>query len=586
MRPIPPADIRWQGAQAVARDYDDIYFSHDAAAEVARVFVAPTHLDELSEQQPLVTIGEMGFGTGLNFAVCAAALRCRLHFISFEAHPLRASDWQRSAAAHRAQSNASYCEWLDALAAHPLPLLSGWQRRTFDQGRVTLSVFHGPAEQGLAQLVGQQRQSVDAWFLDGFAPDKNPAMWQPALLAQLGQVSRLGTTVATFTAAGRVRRALQAAGFEMRRVDQRPLKRESLAGVMQADAAGLEATFTPPSQVRIHGAGIGGAMLARHLAEQDIAVQVYDPNGIASGGSSIGTAVMHGRLLGDGSASADLRAAAYLYAGHRTTAVQPTERPGVLQLCDADNTHRFQRIAEQYDAANPDQFWLQLLSAANIRDQFGIDQQQPGLWFPDAHPVQLPELCNSLLDHPQIEFIEKAGALSETNADILCTGTQCRSFPGCDWLEVADVGGQLDTLNTRLPTNTPTVVGQGYLVPTASGAVIGSTYEYKPWEPETATEHNLQHNQRYLPAAYNWHSRQRAARAVTSDRLPFVGQLQPNLWIATGFGSMGTTYAPFAAAMVQSQLLGWVQPCSEAVRGAVDPMRIARRQARRGTRHR
>ena len=57
------------------------------------------------------------------------------------------------------------------------------------------------------------RLHVDAWFLDGFAPSKNPDMWTDALYRNMAQLSIIGTTVATFTAAGAVRHGLISAGF-------------------------------------------------------------------------------------------------------------------------------------------------------------------------------------------------------------------------------------------------------------------------------------------------------------------------------------------------------------------------------------
>ena len=55
-------------------------------------------------------------------------------------------------------------------------------------------------------------------------------MWHVEVLASVAGLSKTGTTVATFTASGQVRRDLQDLGFAMEKIDQRPFKRSSLLG--------------------------------------------------------------------------------------------------------------------------------------------------------------------------------------------------------------------------------------------------------------------------------------------------------------------------------------------------------------------
>ena len=163
-------------------------------------------------------------GSASNFTVTADTFLQQgcgnLHFISVEAHPLRDSDWQIVARLRPDSATAQ------ALAKFPRPA-SGWHRRPLHGGRVQLSVFHGDVNAALTELEQYQRQPVDAWFLDGFAPSKNPDMWRQTVLVKLATLSDAGTTVATFTAAGQVRRDL-AALLAMEKVDQRPFKRTSL----------------------------------------------------------------------------------------------------------------------------------------------------------------------------------------------------------------------------------------------------------------------------------------------------------------------------------------------------------------------
>ncbi len=577
---LTPAHISWRGSQPYADDYADIYFAADGIAEVDRVFMAPCALPARAGAR--ITVGELGFGTGLNFAVCATRMlaesNSRLHFVSFEKHPLTHQDWQR-VGRHYQDTLPIYAE----LIANPPPVLPGWQRRVLANGRVTLSVYHGDVSEGLADLNARQSARVDAWFLDGFAPSSNPAMWAPGVFDGIAALAAPGCHAATFTAAGNVRRELTRVGFTVDKVDQRPHKRESLRGV-RPDGNAQPRT---PATICVLGAGIGGATLARHFADQGVHVTVYDPAGIAGGASAVPSTVLHGRLLGDGSAQAELRAAAFHYATAYLHGRSGSARSGAVQLQGPNmDGAKLRRICAAYDAdADHQHFWLQQLGPEAASERAGCTIGEDALYFPTAGTVNLPELCANLLDHSGIEVRQERGTLDPDSPTVLCTGTAAREW--FDWLEVADVHGQLDHYQGRTDIKLP-VVGNGYFVPEAGGFTLGATYEYDAWEAGRATTHNREINAHLLRACaeMSWQGTSRGARAVTSDRMPIIGRLADNVWIATGYGSMGTTAGPLGAAMVLAELLGWVPPVSAAATAAIKPQRFLERQARRGVRHR
>src|SRR5690606_21956842 len=91
---------------------------------------------------------------------------------------------------------------------------------------------------GLAQVpasdhpqFAREGAGVDAWFLDGFAPGKNPQMWSAELFKVIGRLSRSGTTAATFSAAGVVKQGLRNAGFNVRKVAGFGRKREMVSAI-------------------------------------------------------------------------------------------------------------------------------------------------------------------------------------------------------------------------------------------------------------------------------------------------------------------------------------------------------------------
>ncbi|MCZ6710862.1 MAG: tRNA (5-methylaminomethyl-2-thiouridine)(34)-methyltransferase MnmD [Gammaproteobacteria bacterium] len=583
---IAPARLSWRDQQPYAEAYQDIYHSADGPQEVRRMFIEPSALTEKIHQRTEVLIGELGFGTALNFAVTAEICLktdTRLHFVSFDAAPVGAAEFAGICAA-RAHDQEIYSELSEL---YP-PLIRGWHRRYLAQGRITLSLFWGDATDGLEDIDGRQHRPFDAWFLDGFAPDRNPDMWTPGLLARIGGLSAAGSSVATFTAAGRVRRALEAAGFSMRRVDQQPHKRESLAGVHRGN---VRRWWTSPTQVQVVGAGLAGASTARHLAERGINVQVFEAQATpAAGASGIPATVLHPRLLGDASTQAALRSHAYLYSSAYCGVHVDGPPMGALQL-PAKNADpgRFEKIAARYASSGD---WLALLEAeaASAKAQWEIHTS--ALWFPNSRVIDTPALCNALLDHPNIEPRYRSPLTSLTaHPTVLACGISCRDFSEANFLEIAPVYGQVDLVRLPNPPAIP-LVGNGYLVPWQQHDLLaGTTYEYQPWDPAAATRANMAQLEN-IGLRSQWLSRARATRCVSSDRTPVAGRLYDmdrapiaNAYVSTAHGSMGTVFCHFAAALVTGQICGEFPPMTRSLEIALSSERFRLRQERRGVRH-
>lgn len=583
---IAPAQLNWQGPQPVSTQFDDIYFSADGAQEVQRIFLQPSKVVERASatEGPCFTIAELGFGSGLNFSVSADEILSKtdkiLHFISIEAHPLTPRDW-RNVAALRPHSPTA-----QALAESPLPLLTGWHRRSMHQGRIQLSVFHGDVEVGLRDLADFQQQPVDAWFLDGFTPSKNPLMWRTSVLKEVARLSRRGTTVATFTSAGQIRRDLAELGFTMTKVDQRPFKRTSLLGECVRDNKPNDSPSTPPRHINVLGAGIAGASVARQLAELGLSVTVYDASGVATGGSKMSVSALHARLLGDESPAAEFRARAFHHAQSVHKNYEAFRRTGALQLAlneqELKKLQRIQAVYRPQDSDTGENDWLNYQYAADLNTDSQVEALG-GLYFKDAGLVDLPALCQALLAHSHIELITESRQPQENDNWVIACGTSSRDFSLGVPLEIGSVWGQLDWIKPT-PAHLPVpIVGNGYAIPGEDAWVVGSSYEYRPWEPKHATAYNINANRRFIGTGdvSSLHHK-RAARCVSSDRDPVIGRLSETRWISTAHGSLGTSSAPLAAAIIASDLLGWVPPVSRRVLACVEPRRFIARQARRG----
>lgn len=202
------AALTWRDdTTPVSTRFDDPYFSLAGGLDEARhVFLAGNDLPE--RLHPGFAVAELGFGTGLNLIALSLlagqlALPGPVSFTSFEAYPMSADEARRALSA-----------FPEALAAAE-PLLQALSEGAtrFSLGRVEAEIVQGDARETLPRWSG----AADAWFLDGFSPAKNPELWEPDLMAELARHTRPGGSFATYSAAGAIRRALDAAGFDVTR---------------------------------------------------------------------------------------------------------------------------------------------------------------------------------------------------------------------------------------------------------------------------------------------------------------------------------------------------------------------------------
>lgn len=216
------AKIRWEdGDVPVSTRFDDTYFSReDGLAETTHVFLAGNGLAERFAGAERFAIAELGFGTGLNFLAAAdlwrrtAARGGTLSYTAFELYPMTSDEMARA---------VSVWPVLGKLAT---ALVAAWPATRIEIPGVELTIMAGDARETVPCWPGR----VDAWFLDGFAPARNPEMWEPALMQAVHDRTAPGGTFATYAAAGRVRRALQEAGFDVTRAPGYGRKREMLTG--------------------------------------------------------------------------------------------------------------------------------------------------------------------------------------------------------------------------------------------------------------------------------------------------------------------------------------------------------------------
>ncbi|NMK49205.1 tRNA (5-methylaminomethyl-2-thiouridine)(34)-methyltransferase MnmD, partial [Achromobacter sp. Bel] len=216
--PLTPAAVGFDAdGKLYSPVYGDVYHSPaGATGQAEHVFLHGNGLPDRWRGRTRFTVCETGFGLGLNFLVLWKAWRddpqrpATLHVVSMEAHPFTKEDLSALLAREAATPFAALAQ---RLAAQWPTLLPGLHRLEFENGAVTLTLGFGDAQ----VLAPRLSARVDAFFLAGFAPDRNPRMWAPALLRDLAALAAPGATVATWACTGELRQALQDAGFDVRR---------------------------------------------------------------------------------------------------------------------------------------------------------------------------------------------------------------------------------------------------------------------------------------------------------------------------------------------------------------------------------
>ena len=274
----------------VSDKFDDVYFSNqDGLAETHYVFLEGNQLWErwIHYQEAHFVIAETGFGTGLNFFAVTTLFRefrqkypdsplKRLYFISFEKYPLSLDSLQQ---AHLAYPQFSHLT--QHLQQNWLNPIQGCYRFHFDE--TTLDLWFGDVAENLPQLGDYMNGKIDAWFLDGFAPSKNPDMWNEQLYQQMFRFTKPQGTFATFTAASAVRKGLENAGFNIKKRKGFGKKRECLSGQKtQEKPTALSGPwfYSQPANlnnqdIAIIGGGIASLCTAISLVKRGAKITIY-----------------------------------------------------------------------------------------------------------------------------------------------------------------------------------------------------------------------------------------------------------------------------------------------------------------------
>lgn len=581
MARLPPLpDLDFEDAAPQSRDHGDVYFSGDGLSEKRDVFLRGCGLPEAWAGREQFTVGELGFGTGLNLLALWDLWRrhrpsatARLNMLSFEGALIPRE--------HVARIHAAWPELAELsaiLREHWPDRALGAQRIALPDG-LTLTLFVGD----VAETLPQASCAADAWFLDGFAPAKNPAMWTQDVLAQVSRMCAPGARAATYTVAGHVRRTLGGLGFEVSKVPGHGRKKERLEARLTTPRF---APVTPPRRVAIIGAGVAGAWAAWAFLDRGCHVDVYDHAAApASGASGNALALVMPRLDAADTPTARALIAAWLLARRMW------RRAGEDAACRLDAKHlprgarEVQRFAKLRDDPPLDDSLLRYEGEALVHAGAVAIR-------PDS---ALPRLLDGAAFHGGCNLASPEDA--EADLVVVCAGIGLALMTGIEAPPLEGRLGQVESCEDD--GNAFAIADGGYAARARGRLVFGATFEAADGDPrvtDDARTHNLGVLARLRPDIAPGDIVSRASiRATTPDRMPFAGpspqkEKAPDGTPAPsgrhrligGLGSRGFLWAPLLAELVASEAFGEPSPVERQVAECLDPGRFLIHALRRG----
>jgi tRNA 5-methylaminomethyl-2-thiouridine biosynthesis bifunctional protein len=578
--------------------FDDIYHPAEGGLAQARhVFLGGNGIPGRWHGRETFVVLETGFGLGLNFLATWLAWRAdpqrcaRLHFVSVEKHPFEVRDLRAALAPFEELRDLA-----DALVAEWPPLIAGFHRFHFDDDRVTLTLAFGNAREALEELDAR----ADAFYLDGFAPARNPEMWSPEVVREIARLAQPGATLATWTVAGGVRAVLADAGF---RVEKRPgfgSKREMLCGVRD----GMPEDARIDRRAVVVGAGLAGTLVAERLAVRGWHVTLVDAR---EERSAPAVGLVRPIVNPRDALNAQLSRSAFLYAVRRyerMLSASGWRACGVLQLAqNADSEVRFAAVAQSQ--GYPAQL-LEYVHRDRACEIAGRAVTHGGWWIARGGAIPVAALTTGAGERSlgivrraqgrRVERVERearewraldAGEriVAEAPVLVLANAMDARRLLPAAALRLAPVRGQLTYLPADPARKLDVVVsGNGYVAPLPQGGhAAGASYLHD--DPEAAprvSEHhdNLARAESMLPgftagldayALAGWVG----FRATVPDRLPVYGATSvEGVYAATGLGSRGLLWAALGAELLASLLSREPIPLPRTFAAAVSPLRF------------
>jgi tRNA 5-methylaminomethyl-2-thiouridine biosynthesis bifunctional protein len=620
---LQTAELDWEIVDGIeipiSKQFGDVYFSKDnGLLETRHVFLNGNDLTERLSQlhdYQYFCVGETGFGTGLNILTLWQLWQqvrldnhSHLHVVSVEKFPLNKADLIR--ALNVWTELKPLAEKL--IQQYPLPI-AGCHRLSFPEERFSIDLWLGDAQDIFPTI--PKTQAVNAWFLDGFAPSCNPDMWQANVLDHMVRLSDFGTTFASFSVAGILKRGLKQHGIQISRPRGFGHKREMLKAIWlnasqeETDTADSkqditiqnESKITSSASVQRHiaiiGAGIAGLSSAWAFAQRGHQVTIYEQNEPLSGASGNPLALLNPKLCPIEQAHEHLMTLSWQHALNfyrRFKAFRPIQ----VEQIALKNADELLGLVEQYP---------ENVLTANTTLECLPETELPSLTLHQAGAVSPHQLRDEILQHANIR-IEKAkiSRLESTDSQVTLWQDQqkiaitdhaivCCAKQSAELIEnypvLKPIRGQVSWVeNSQRPLALDQAYSYGgYCIQLdASQLILGASFYPNRDDAEVLTEDHV-HNYELihsvfpqyaeqLPKLETWQGRA-SVRAQSLDYFPLVGKIQnlDQIYTFAGLGSKGFLFAPLCSEILAALILGELCPVPQSLLDKLNPQRFQKK---------
>ena len=616
---LQTAELDWEIVDdieiPISKQFGDVYFSKDnGLLETRHVFLNGNDLTERLSQlhdYQYFCVGETGFGTGLNILTLWQLWQqvrldnhSHLHVVSVEKFPLNKADLIR--ALNVWTELKPLAEKL--IQQYPLPI-AGCHRLSFPEERFSIDLWLGDAQDIFPTI--PKTQTVNAWFLDGFAPSCNPDMWQENVLDHMVRLSDFGTTFASFSVAGVLKRGLKQHGIQISRPRGFGHKREMLKAIWldtsqtETQSQDSETTIAAPPKsetskqrkIAIIGAGIAGLSSAWAFAQRGHQVTIYEQNEPLSGASGNPLALLNPKLCPIEQAHEHLMTLSWQHALNFYPQFKAF-RPIQVQQIALKNADELSGLVEQYPE--------NVLTASTTLECFP-ETEFPSLTLHQAGAVSPHQLRDEILQHANIRIEKvKISRLESTDSQVtLWQGQQliatadhvivCCAKQSAELIEnypvLKPIRGQVSWVEN---SQRPLALDQAYsyggycMQLDTAQLILGASFYPNRDDAEVLTEdhvHNYEliHNvfPKYaqgLPSVDTWQGRA-SVRAQSLDYLPLVGKIQNlgQIYTFAGLGSKGFLFAPLCSEILAALILGELCPVPQSLLDKLNPQRFEKK---------
>ena len=616
---LQTAELDWEIVDdieiPISKQFGDVYFSKDnGLLETRHVFLNGNDLTERLSQlhdYQYFCVGETGFGTGLNILTLWQLWQqvrldnhSHLHVVSVEKFPLNKADLIR--ALNVWTELKPLAEKL--IQQYPLPI-AGCHRLSFPEERFSIDLWLGDAQDIFPTI--PKTQTVNAWFLDGFAPSCNPDMWQANVLDHMVRLSDFGTTFASFSVAGVLKRGLKQHGIQISRPRGFGHKREMLKAIWldtsqtETQSQDSETTIAAPPKsetskqrkIAIIGAGIAGLSSAWAFAQRGHQVTIYEQNEPLSGASGNPLALLNPKLCPIEQAHEHLMTLSWQHALNFYPQFKAF-RPIQVQQIALKNADELSGLVEQYP---------ENVLTANTTLECFPETEFPSLTLHQAGAVSPHQLRDEILQHANIRIEKvKISRLESTDSQVTLWQDQqiiaitdhaivCCAKQSAELFEnypvLKPIRGQVSWVeNSQRPLALDQAYSYGgYCIQLdASQLILGASFYPNRDDAEVLTEdhvHNYEliHNvfPKYaqgLPSVDTWQGRA-SVRAQSLDYFPLVGKIQNfgQIYTFAGLGSKGFLFAPLCSEILAALILGELCPVPQSLLDKLNPQRFQKK---------